>query len=110
MVDGLFNGAIYIADVTHTRYKRGTVFFKTIYLVDRIKCQKGFGLFGVTRSKQMFNTEDGGRRFLRNVGYIYQTTRRHFPEDRNIYFHRLENLRRRRTCFPTRQPDSATVF
>jgi hypothetical protein len=31
-----------------------------------------------------FDTEDGGSKFLRNVSNFYQTTRRHFPEDRNF--------------------------
>jgi hypothetical protein len=32
-----------------------------------------------------FCTEDGGGRFLRNTIPMYQTARRHIPEDRNVY-------------------------
>jgi hypothetical protein len=33
---------------------------------------------------------DGGRKYLRNVGKLYQTTRRHIPE--NSYLHYLDSL------------------
>jgi hypothetical protein len=36
--------------------------------------------------KNNFIIEYGGRSFILNIGAVQQTTRRHFPEVRNIYF------------------------
>jgi hypothetical protein len=41
----------------------------------------------------LFDSEDGGDTFLRNVGDVYHTTRRYKPEDRIPRSHLYENLK-----------------
>jgi hypothetical protein len=41
----------------------------------------------------LFDPEEGGDMFLRNVGYFQRTTWRYNPEDRTIHSHLSENLK-----------------
>jgi hypothetical protein len=40
-----------------------------------------------------FQPDDGGSKYLWNVGKLYQSTRRYNPDDSHLHTHRRENLK-----------------